>query len=91
MNPLGLLTCGPLGYIPFLDPSPLAHDWWWLTAPVLCLGISMVYKAYRMPSLEGYRRAVLVMTAQILLAMALFGLGLFVLILWVVPQLPYPA
>lgn len=80
-----------LGYTPLLDPLPLAHDWWWLTAPLLCLGISMVYKAYRMPSLEGYGRAVLVMTGQILLAMVLFAVGLFVLVLWVVPRLPYPA
>lgn len=90
MSPLVPPPAALLGYTPLLDPLPWAHDWWWLSAPVLCLGISMVYKAYRMPSLEGYGRAVLIMTGQILLAMILFAVALFVLVLWVVPRLPYP-
>jgi len=90
-NGAGSGSAPSAGYIPFLDPLPLAHDWWWLSAPVLCLGIAMVYKACRMPSLEGYRREVALMASQILLAMLLFAVGLAILVLWVVPRLPVPS
>jgi len=51
----------------------------------------MVYKAYRMPSLDGYCREVAIMAGQILLALLLFAVGLGVLVMWVVPQLPVPS
>lgn len=79
-----------VAYLPFVDPLPAAHDWWWLTAPVLCLGIAMVHKAYRMPSLEGYAKAVGIMAFQVLVAMILFAAALFVLVLLIVPRLPMP-
>jgi hypothetical protein len=77
-----------LAYTPFVDPLPLAYDWWWLSAPVLCLGLAMIYKAYRMPTLAGYWREVLVMATQIVVAMIVFSLLLFALVLGVVPRLP---
>lgn len=77
-----------IAWTPFIDPLPAAYRWWWLSAIPLLLGISMVYKAYRMPTLEGYWRQVVVMTLQVLVAMVLFAATLFVLVLWVVPRLP---
>lgn len=77
-----------LAYTPFIDPLPLAYDWWWLSAPILCLGLAMIYKAYRMPTLAGYGKEVAVMAAQIIVAMIVFSLLLFALVLGIVPRLP---
>lgn len=77
-----------LAYTPFVDPMPAAYNLWWLSAIPLLFGISMVYKAYRMAGLAGYWREVVVMTAQILIAMILFAVSLSVLVLWIVPRLP---
>ncbi len=77
-----------LAYTPFIDPLPAAYELWWLSAIPLLFGISMIYKAYRMPVLDGYWRQVGVMTAQILVAMILFAVSLSVLVVWIVPRLP---
>jgi hypothetical protein len=59
-------------YRPFIDPLTL-HDWWyWLLIP-MALGIALVYKAVRLPSLERYWRHVAVMTVQIVMGMILLG------------------
>lgn len=79
---------GPLAesWRPFLDPLDL-HAWWWAFLPPLALGISVAYKAVRMPTLEGYRRAVLVMTLQIIAAMILLGVAAFLFVEYVAPLL----
>lgn len=87
---------------PFLDPIEL-HGLWWVLLIPLALGISVVYKAVRLPDAAfepppplahpvapvrrsrppgtiGYGRAVLVMTVQIIVGMALLALGSFVLV-----------
>ncbi len=64
-----------LAYTPFVDPLDL-HDVWWLTLAPLALGISIAYKAVRVPTLEEFWKGVLVMTAQIIMGM--IGLGVLV-------------
>lgn len=71
---------------PFLDPLNL-HALWWLFLLPLALGISITYKAVRMPTLDGYVRAVLVMTTQIVIAMILLGLASFLVIEFVLPAI----
>lgn len=90
MSSMSTLSTAPalIAWLPFIDPLPAAYRWWWLSAIPLLLGISMVYKAYRLPTLEHYWRQVFVMTLQILLAMVLFAAALFVIVLWLVPRLP---
>lgn len=71
---------------PFLDPLDL-HGLWWLFLFPLAFGISVTYKAVRMPTLDGYVRAVLVMTTQIVVAMILLGVASFLVIEYVLPNL----
>lgn len=77
-----------VAWIPLIDPLPSAGAMWWLLAIPLALGISMIHKAWRMPTLDGYGRQVLVMTTQIVVAMFAMALGLGVLIQVVLPMLP---
>jgi len=67
-----------LAYTPFIDPLDL-HEWWWLTLGPLALGISIAYKAVRVPDFTRYWREVGVMTVQIILGM--IGLSIFVYLL----------
>ncbi len=69
---------------PFLDPLDL-HGLWWLFLLPLALGISVAYKAVRMPTLEGYPRAVLIMTFQIVLAMVLLWIAAFLFVGYLLP------
>jgi hypothetical protein len=69
-----------LGYVPFIEPLNVFFVWWYLLLIPLSFGISVIYKAVRMPRLEGYWRQVATMTLQIVLAMIGLAicLGLFV-------------
>ena len=55
---------------------------------VLSFGISVVYKAMRMPSLEGFWRQVTIMTSQIILYMIALAIVLVILVQVVIPRLP---
>ena len=77
-----------LAWIPILEPMPWAHRIWWLFAIPLALGMTMAWKAVRLPSLEHYWRAVFVMTGQILLTIAGIAAGLFVIVVVLLPHLP---
>ncbi len=79
---------GGASWIPFLDPLPIAGAIWWLLAVPLALGLSMVHKAWRMPTLDGYVLAVLVMSVQIVGAMVAMALALAILVQVIVPLLP---
>ncbi len=77
-----------VGYIPFLHPiNPLQGFWYLLVLP-LSFGISVIYKAMRMPSLEGFWRQVAIMTSQIILSMIALAIGLVILVQVVIPRLP---
>ena len=54
----------------------------------LAFGISVIYKALRMQSLQGFWRHVTVMTTQIVVAMIALAVALTVFVIFVVPMLP---
>ena len=45
-----------LAWMPFVQPMPGAIHWWWLLIVPMAAGVSVVWKAIRMPSLERYWR-----------------------------------
>ncbi len=77
-----------VAYIPFLYPLNVFHELWYLLLLPLAFGISVIYKAVRMHTLERFWREVVVMTLQIVLAMIILALALVVLVVRVVPRLP---
>lgn len=77
-----------LAWMPFVQPMPGAIHWWWLLVVPLVAGVSVVWKAIRMPSLERYWREVGFMTAQVLLGMVALATGLMLLVRVVLPLLP---
>jgi len=77
-----------LAWTPFLDPLWAVQPYWWMLLVPLSLGISMVYKAWRMPVLDHYWRQVAVMTTQLILGMLALGLALALLVEVIIPALP---
>ncbi|MGE3109138.1 MAG: hypothetical protein AB7G11_17325 [Phycisphaerales bacterium] len=69
-----------LAWRPFLDPLNVHDSWWWFLIP-MAFGISVVYKAARMPSLDRYWRAVLAMTVQIIVGMILLALASYLFVM----------
>jgi hypothetical protein len=76
-----------LAYIPFVHPINFFHEWWYLLLAPLAFGISVIYKAVRLPSLEFFWRSVVVMTLQIVLAMIGLAIALAMLVQFVVPMM----
>ncbi|MDZ4754135.1 MAG: hypothetical protein SGJ11_06520 [Phycisphaerae bacterium] len=76
------------GYIPFLEPLPASHRLWWIFVVPLAIGLAMAWKAVRLPTLEHYWRAVTTMVVQIILGVIGIAVGLYVLVLLVLPRLP---
>jgi hypothetical protein len=76
---------GVLAYIPFVHPVNVFHEWWYLLLVPLAFGISMIYKAVRLHTLERFWRHVFVMTTQIVLAMIGLAIGLVILIVVLIP------
>jgi hypothetical protein len=77
-----------LAYIPFVHPLTVFHEWWYLLLVPLSFGISVVYKAIRLNSLQHFWRQVAAMTVQIVLAMIGLAIALVILIVMVIPRLP---
>ncbi len=77
-----------IAYVPFLDPINAFHEWWFVLLIPLSFGISVVYRALKLPSLEHYWRAVMTMTAQIVLAMVALGIALVIVVVQIIPRLP---
>jgi len=79
-----------LAYRPFIDPLDLHDAWFFLLLP-LAFFVSMAYKAVRVPTMAGYWKQVLWMSAQIVLGMVGLGAAFYVVIEWLVPILaPVP-
>jgi hypothetical protein len=74
------------GYRPFLDPLD-AHSWWLALSLPLLLGISMIYKAVRLPSLRFYWRQVVKMTVQLTALLVVMCVGLYVLVEVALPHM----
>lgn len=70
----------------FLDPMNL-HDAWWLTLIPLAFFVSMAYKAVRVQTFDAYWKQVLMMTAQIVVAMIALAAALHLLVEIVVPAI----
>ncbi|MFG0328538.1 MAG: hypothetical protein ACF8PN_01455 [Phycisphaerales bacterium] len=75
-----------LAWRPFLDPLAIEQSWWLFLFP-LVLGISMVYKAVRLPSLQRFWRQTLKMSLQIVAAMVVLAAALFVVVEWLSPRI----
>ena len=76
------------GYVPFVDPINVFHDWWYLLLIPLSFGISVIYRALKMRDLDRFWRAVAMMTVQIVLVMAALAVALVVLVELAIPLLP---
>jgi len=77
-----------LAYIPFLDPINFFHDWWYLLLLPLSFGLSVIYKAMRMPKLVRFWREVTVMTVQIVVGMIALAIGVSLFVQVVIPMIP---
>jgi len=77
-----------LAWIPFVQPAPGASAWWWLLVLPLSLFVSMTWKAVRLPTLDGYWKAVSRMGSQIILGMIGLFVALALVIRVLVPLLP---
>ena len=76
------------GYVPFVDPINVFHEWWYLLLIPLSFGISVIYRALKMRDLDRFWRAVAMMTVQIVLVMAALAVALVVLVELAIPLLP---
>ena len=76
------------GYVPFIDPLNVFHDWWYLLLIPLAFGISVIYRALKMRNLDRFWRAVAMMTVQIVLVLAALAVALVVLVEAAIPLLP---
>ena len=74
-----------LAYIPFVHPLNVFHQWWYVLLIPLSFGISVVYKAVRLSTLEQFWREVTIMTAQVVLAMIGLAIGLVILVTVLIP------
>ena len=76
-----------LAWIPFLEPMHFMQGLWYVLAIPLVIGIAMVHKGLRLPEHGLWLRAVSVMALQSLLGLISLAIVLYVLVLWIVPQL----
>lgn len=77
-----------LAWTPFLQPIVGAAHWWWLMVVPMSLGISVVWKAIRLRSLDRCWNEVAFMSLQLLAGMAALAAALMVLARVVLPMLP---
>jgi hypothetical protein len=77
-----------LAYIPFVEPLNALQDWWYLLLVPLAFGISVIYKATRLATLEQFWHQVVVMTAQIIVAMIGLAICLAIFVQLVIRLLP---
>jgi hypothetical protein len=75
-----------IAYTPFLQPLNV-HDVWWFMLIPMALFMSMAYKGVRLRELSArwYWRSVLVMTAQVVLALVALAVGMWIAVEHVVP------
>ena len=76
-----------VAWIPFLEPLNLFHQWWYLLLVPLAFGLSVAYKAIRVPNLKLYWRQVAVMTTQIVFGVAALGVLVALFVQFAIPYL----
>jgi predicted membrane metal-binding protein len=64
------------------------QHWWWLLVIPMALGVSLSYKAIRTGDLRKFPRDVTVMAIQIVASMVGIAIGLYILVLVLLPLLP---
>lgn len=74
-----------LGFIPFVSPVNFFQTWWYLLLLPLAFGVSVIYKAIRLPRLDAYWLQVWLMTGQIVLVMVLLALALLIFVELIIP------
>jgi hypothetical protein len=75
-----LLFTNLLAYTPFIQPLPGVWNYWaWLLLP-LCIGVSVVYKAIKAPSMARVPIESTLITIYILLSMGAAAIALVVLV-----------
>lgn len=74
--PTGAMT---LAWRPFLEPLDLQRAWFILLLP-LAVGISVVYKAVRLHSMDHYLKEVGIMTVQVVVGMLALAVGFYLLV-----------
>lgn len=77
-----------LAWTPFLQPAPGVQHWWWMLVIPMALGVSMAYKAIRVQELSQWPKAVARMTLQIIAAVVGIAIGLYLLVIVLLPMLP---
>jgi len=75
-----------LAYTPFLEPMDLHREWWLLLIPMAVL-TSIAWKAVRVVTFRRFWWPVLLMSTQIVVAMALLAVGAYALVELLVPML----
>ena len=76
-----------VAFTPFLEPMDLQTVWWWLLLP-LALLVSVGWKAVRVGHFRSFWRPVLIMTVQIVVAMAGLAVATALVVEFLVPLLP---
>ncbi|MFM2165500.1 MAG: hypothetical protein RL325_1937 [Planctomycetota bacterium] len=79
---------GLLAWTPFLQPAPGVHQWWWLLVVPMAIGVSMAYKAIRVHDLAEWPKAVARMSLQVVAAIVGIAIGLYLLVIVLLPHLP---
>jgi len=77
-----------IAWTPFLQPAPGVQHWWWMLVIPMALGVSMAYKAIRVQELSQWPKAVVKMALQIIAAVVGIALGLYLLVIVLLPMLP---
>ena len=77
-----------LAWTPFVQPAPGVTSWWWLLLLPTALGIAVAYTSIRSKTVAAIPREALVMTLQILAAVVGIAIGLYLLVIVLLPMLP---
>lgn len=77
-----------LAWTPLLQPAPGVHQWWWLLVVPMAIGVSMAYKAIRVKDLADWPKAVVRMSLQVIAAIVGIAIGLYLLVIVLLPHLP---
>ena len=77
-----------LAWIPLVEPLPGGIHGWWAWVVPMAVGVSIVWKAIRVQTLERYWHEVLRMGGQLLVGMIALAAGLMLLVRVVLPLLP---
>ncbi|MEE2819664.1 MAG: hypothetical protein VX615_03530 [Planctomycetota bacterium] len=79
-----------LAWTPFLEPCNALQSVWYLLLIPLSLGISLMYRAIREAVVSDYWRSVIIMTVQIVVVIAALGVGLGLVVEFLIPLLSSP-